>query len=55
MTQTLKLLLCLSLLCGWHARAAAQVAVTSSSRTGAATLTLEQALRRSLRYNPEIA
>lgn len=50
-----KLLLSLSLLCSWHGRAAAQVAITSSSRGSGATLTLEQALQRSLRHNPEIA
>ena len=55
MIRPIKLLLFASLLCGSVAHASAQVAVTSSSRAGAATLTLEQALRRSLRYNPEIA
>ncbi|MDQ3626974.1 MAG: TolC family protein, partial [Verrucomicrobiota bacterium] len=55
MTRTFKLLLILSLLGGWHGSAAAQVAVTSSPRRGSATLTLAEALQRSLRYNPEIA
>ena len=55
MIQPFKLLLLLSLLCSWQARAGAQVAVTSSSRSGGATLTLELALQRSLRHNPEIA
>ena len=56
MIRTFKLLLLLSLLCSWHGRATAQVAITSSSRrNGGATLTLENAMQRSLRHNPEIA
>lgn len=55
MIQPSKLLLILLLLCSLQVRASAQVAVTSSSRRGAATLTLDEALRRSLRHNPEIA
>jgi hypothetical protein len=55
MNRPFKLLLFLSLLCSWHGRAAAQVAIASSARSGGATLTLEQALQRSLRHNPEIA
>ncbi|HSH39014.1 MAG TPA: TolC family protein, partial [Chthoniobacterales bacterium] len=55
MTRTLKLLLIPTLLGVWCEGAAAQVAVTSSPRKGDATVTLEQALQRSLRYNPEIA
>ena len=47
----------ISLLASWSGRAAAQVAVTSSTvaGSGGATLTLANALRRSLRFNPEIA
>ena len=51
MTQILKLLLVISLLAGWSWHAAAQV----ESRTAVVSLTLEDALRRSLRYNPEVA
>ena len=49
------MLLLVSLLGGWYEHAAAQAAVTSSSRSGGASLTLEQAVQRSLRHNPEIA
>ena len=55
MTKTLKLLMTLALLVCASRHAAAQVAVTSSARGGDATLTLEQALQRSLRHSPEIA
>jgi len=58
MIRIFKLLLVVSLLAGWPWRAVAQVAVTSSAAAdsgGVVTLTLENALRRSLRYNPEMA
>ena len=54
MNRNFKLLLLLTLLGAWCEGAAAQVAVTSSARSARATLTLEQALQRSLRHNPEI-
>ena len=54
MLQFFKLLLIIvSLLATWHLPAAAQVAVTASARE--TVLTLEDALRQSLRHNPEIA
>ncbi len=55
MTLPFKLLLLATLLCSWHGRAAAQEAITSAPRSGGASLTLAQALQRSLRHNPEIA
>jgi len=55
MNRLLPLLLVWSLLAGSPGRLAAQVAVTSSATGEAATLTLDDALRRSLRFNPEMA
>ena len=56
MNQTIRLLLIAMVLAGWQARALAQVAVASSTdRDNAGSLTLEETVRRSLRYNPEMA
>jgi len=56
MIQIFKLLLTVLLLASWQLRAAAQVAVAGSTgSTAGVTLTLESALQRSLKYNPEIA
>ncbi len=53
MPQIFKLLPIALLLASWPWRAAAQVAIAPLA--GGPTLTLDDALRRSLRYNPEIA
>jgi len=56
MNRTIKLLLIATVLAGWQAHGLAQVAVeplTDHDATG--SLNLEEAVRRSLRYNPEIA
>lgn len=56
MNRTIKLLLIALVLAGGPAHALAQVAVApSTDRDRAGSLTLEEALRRSLRHNPEMA
>ncbi len=56
MNRTIKLLLIALVLAGGPAHALAQVAVAPpTDRDAAGSLTLEEALRRSLRYNPEFA
>nr|MDQ3314454.1 hypothetical protein [Verrucomicrobiota bacterium] len=55
MNRVLRLLLVLSLLGGGQARALAQTAVTRRVEESARVLTLDEALRRSLQFNPEIA
>jgi outer membrane protein TolC len=55
MNRTKKLLVIVLMLADWEARALAQVAVAPpADRDPGGSLTLEQALRRSLRYNPEL-
>ncbi len=55
MSRVLRLLLVISLLGGGQARAPAQPAVTRRVADNARVLTLDEALRRSLQFNPEIA
>ena len=56
MNQPMKLLLIALVVAGSQAYALAQVAVAPSAERGpAGSLTLEEAVRRSLRHNPEIA
>jgi outer membrane protein TolC len=56
MNRTTNLLLIVLVLAGWQGRSQGQVAVAPLTEGDTAgSLTLEEAVRRSLRYNPEIA
>ncbi len=56
MNRTINLLLIALVLASWHAHSQGQVAVSpSTDGDPAGSLTLEETVRRSLRYNPEMA